>query len=282
MHIDGGARSSYWLGREQTDEEYFTLDLGDVYTIDEIDLRNTHNQGYNDRGTDEFYILGALEVDGNNQLVSPFAILSGNLSDASGMIPIPADVFTSDNGLTVADARYLQFIAVSYLEGKVSSGLNEIEVYGRLAGSLPGDFNGDGVLDASDVDMLTTEIVGGGNPTEFDLNSDGAVNNSDLTIWVQDLRVTYFGDANVDGEFNSADLVAVLSSGTYEADVDSQWSTGDFNADGRTDSSDLVTALADGGYEQGPARPWRVCRSRVPSHCWRLRPAGGWHFAIAG
>ena len=44
----------------------------------------------------------------------------------------------------------------------------------------------------------------------------------------------------------------VLSSGTYEADVDSVWSSGDFNGDGRTNSGDLVTALADGGYELGP------------------------------
>ena len=80
-HSDGGSRTSYWLGREQTEEEYFTLDLGDVYTLEEIDLRNAHNDQFNDRGTDEFVILGALEVDANNQLVSPFAVLSGNLSD---------------------------------------------------------------------------------------------------------------------------------------------------------------------------------------------------------
>ena len=44
----------------------------------------------------------------------------------------------------------------------------------------------------------------------------------------------------------------MLSSGTYEADVDAVWSTGDFNGDGRTNSSDLVVALSDGGYEVGP------------------------------
>jgi hypothetical protein len=251
-HVDGGARASYWLGREQTEEEYFTVDLGDVFTIEEIDLRNTHNDGYNDRGTDEFVIFGALEVDENNQLVSPFQILSGNLSDVSTQVPIEADVFTEANGLTVSDARYLQFVAINYLPDKVSSGLNEIEVYGRLAGGLPGDFNSDGVLDAADADLLTVSISAGGNPPAFDLNDDGLVNTDDLTVWVHDLRNTYFGDANVDGEFNTTDLVQVLASGTYEADVDSDWSRGDFNADGRTNSSDLVAALADGGYEAGP------------------------------
>jgi hypothetical protein len=56
----------------------------------------------------------------------------------------------------------------------------------------------------------------------------------------------------LDREFNSGDLVTVLASGTYEANVDSLWETGDFNGDGRTNSGDLVEALAGGGYEQGP------------------------------
>ena len=46
--------------------------------------------------------------------------------------------------------------------------------------------------------------------------------------------------------------MAVLASGTYEADVDAVWSTGDFDGDGRATSSDLVAALSDGGYEAGP------------------------------
>jgi hypothetical protein len=71
---------------------------------------------------------------------------------------------------------------------------------------------------------------------------------------------TYYGDANLDHEFASSDLVNVLASGSYEADVDAGWSTGDFNGDGRSASSDLVEALADGGYEAGP----RVAVAIVP------------------
>jgi hypothetical protein len=71
---------------------------------------------------------------------------------------------------------------------------------------------------------------------------------------------TYIGDADLNGEFNSSDLVAVLASGTYEADVAAVWSTGDFEGDGRTTSSDLVAALADGGYELGP----RAATAAVP------------------
>jgi hypothetical protein len=119
-------------------------------------------------------------------------------------------------------------------------------------GVLTGDFNANGVLDAPDIDDLTAQSAGGMNPATHDLNADALVNVGDVNVWVKDLFNSWVGDANLDGEFNSGDLVVVLASGTYEADVDSVWTTGDFNGDGRTNSTDLVAALADGGYELGP------------------------------
>jgi hypothetical protein len=120
------------------------------------------------------------------------------------------------------------------------------------AGGLPGDFNDNGVLDAGDIDLLTAQSAGGTNPAAYDLNSDALVNEADVGVWIKDLFNSWIGDADLDGMFTTSDLVAVLASGTYEADVDSVWTTGDFTGDGRTNSSDLVAALADGGYEMGP------------------------------
>jgi hypothetical protein len=130
--------------------------------------------------------------------------------------------------------------------------VDNIQVTADPGGGLGGDFNNDGQLTAIDIDLLSAEVRAQTNNASFDLNSDGSVNDADRTVWVSTLSNTYFGDANLDGQFNSGDLVGVLASGTYEADVDSSWETGDFNGDGRTNSSDLVTALADGGYEAGP------------------------------
>ena len=72
--------------------------------------------------------------------------------------------------------------------------------------------------------------------------------------WVKELKHTYLGDANLDGEFNSTDLVDVLAAGEYEDNiaVNSSWAEGDWNTDGEFTSADLVDALADGGYEFGP------------------------------
>ena len=64
---------------------------------------------------------------------------------------------------------------------------------------------------------------------------------------------TYFGDANLDGEFNTRDMVVVFVAGQYEDESsgNSTWTTGDWNGDAEFNSSDLVVAFADGGYEQG-------------------------------
>jgi hypothetical protein len=126
-----------------------------------------------------------------------------------------------------------------------------LEVY-PVGGVLVGDFNANGALDVGDIDDLTAQSATATNPSAYDLNSDALVNEGDIAVWVKDLFNSWIGDANLDGEFNSSDLVGVLASGTYEVDVNAVWSTGDFNGDGRTNSADLVSALADGGYEAGP------------------------------
>ncbi len=117
---------------------------------------------------------------------------------------------------------------------------------------IPGDFNSDGILDSLDADELVTQILSGANDMQFDQNADAVVNGEDLRIWVKDVAVTWFGDADLDGLFDSGDLVAVFQSGKYETAQPAGWVEGDWNADGRFDSGDLVAAFQDGGYELGP------------------------------
>ena len=40
----------------------------------------------------------------------------------------------------------------------------------------------------------------------FDLNSDSYIDLEDHRIWVKDIKHTWYGDADLDGEFNSSDL----------------------------------------------------------------------------
>ena len=118
----------------------------------------------------------------------------------------------------------------------------------------PGDFNADGLIDAADIDLLTAEVVAGTNNLRFDLNEDGFVTDDDRTVWVDEIKNTYFGDANLDGVFASDDFVAVFQAGKYENDVedDAGWAEGDWDGDLDFDSSDFVKAFQGGGYELGP------------------------------
>ena len=117
---------------------------------------------------------------------------------------------------------------------------------------VAGDFNGNGELDAEDIDILNADIRAGIGLPAQDLNGDGAINAADRTAWVHDLKNTWFGDANLDGEFNSSDFVQVFTAGKFESDVDATWADGDWNGDGRFNSSDFVAAFGDGGFEIGP------------------------------
>ena len=123
----------------------------------------------------------------------------------------------------------------------------------QLPSGVVGDFDGNGVLNAADIDMLTVELLEGERQNDwFDANADGDVDEIDRTAWVAELANTFSGDANLDGEFNSGDLVHVFQSGKFELDVNASWAEGDWNGDRRFDSSDLVLAFQDGGYELGP------------------------------
>ena len=127
---------------------------------------------------------------------------------------------------------------------------------------IVGDFSGNGELDIADVEALSIAIQSANGDAEFDLDSSGEVDGEDLRVWIEDLRGSYLGDANLDGEFNSRDFVTVFTAQEYEDDIDgnSTWAEGDWNGDGDFNTRDFVTAFAGGGYEKGP-RPAAVPES---------------------
>ena len=126
-----------------------------------------------------------------------------------------------------------------------------------------GDIDVNGFLDAGDLDRLQwmTQL----NYSWYDLTGDGIVDSVDYTHWVHFVADTYLGDANLDGEFDSRDLVSVFQAGKYGKSSTNQWgqtypehatwAEGDWNGDGVFGSGDLVVAFQDGGYEQGPRVP---------------------------
>ena len=70
-----------------------------------------------------------------------------------------------------------------------------------------------------------------------------------------------FGDANLDGVFDSADLVQLFVANEFQDDEteNSLWSEGDWNGDGEFDSSDLILAFIHGSYIQANPNPDCSC-----------------------
>jgi hypothetical protein len=105
------------------------------------------------------------------------------------------------------------------------------------------DFDGDGSIGTTDVDLLVAEIAAGNNEPTLDLDGDGFVTDADLTLWLEQAGeanigpgISYLeGDANLDGNVNATDLNALGINWQGTA----SWSGGDFTADGAVDAADL-------------------------------------------
>ncbi len=117
-----------------------------------------------------------------------------------------------------------------------------------------GDVDRDGVLSVRDVDAVSRAALRDPNQSLYDFDGNQIVNGSDVAVWATDFKRTYLGDADLDGQFNTADLVQVFQAGQFEDTLNdnSTWASGDWNADGDFGTSDLVVAFQQGGFEQGP------------------------------
>ncbi|MEZ6119204.1 MAG: hypothetical protein R3C28_21900 [Pirellulaceae bacterium] len=121
---------------------------------------------------------------------------------------------------------------------------------GSLALALdvqPGDINQDGVTDVADVNLICSAMD---SDLMFDLTADGLVDRNDHTYLLENILASGAGDANLDGVFDSTDLIIVFQAGQYEDDLEanSRWTDGDWNCDGEFDSADLVFVFKQDRY----------------------------------
>ncbi|MCP4193680.1 MAG: hypothetical protein GY768_23965 [Planctomycetaceae bacterium] len=124
-----------------------------------------------------------------------------------------------------------------------------------------GDYNRDGIVDVSDIDAQAIAMETPSNSlATFDENGDLTIDIQDRSIWINVHKNTFAGDANLDLEFNSSDLVGVFASGKYESGAMATWSEGDWDGSLLFDASDMVYAFVGGGYELGP----RTAAAGVP------------------
>lgn len=125
------------------------------------------------------------------------------------------------------------------------------------------DFNEDGVVNATDIDLLQIEVRAGIPTSNFDLTSDGVVNQDDIVELVSGILNTQFGDTDLDGDIDAVDLNQ-LGKRWLQADV-TGWSNGDFNGDGRIDDLDLAEVTTNWQPNAMPAMASLRSDDRLPN-----------------
>jgi len=112
--------------------------------------------------------------------------------------------------------------------------------------STLGDIDGDGNVDAADINLLYANL-GSTDPT-YDLDMDrGQADQADVDTLVEDILMTSYGDANLDGSLTSADFTLLQSNFSGPGG----WAEGDFNGDATVSIADF--ALLQSNFGGAPA-----------------------------
>jgi hypothetical protein len=123
----------------------------------------------------------------------------------------------------------------------------------RLIYCRPGDVDGNGTVDVDDLEILNEAVRVGDGELNYDINLDLMVDFQDVMSWIKCSKGTCVGDVNLDGVFDSGDLVQLFQVGIYESGGTAKWTSGDWTGDFKFDSSDLLLAFQEGCYEAGDA-----------------------------
>jgi hypothetical protein len=209
------------------------------------------------------YLRIEVDVDGTTSVLEEFFGVADAISDCDkglsngenpgeeGDICLLTEFNDYIWDLPSGDEVVVRFAALNTWGNEIVA-IDNIRISSGELVSLAGDFNGNGSRDPGDLDLLAAEMTAGTNNAAFDLNGDGVTDIGDRRFWVENLANTFIGDSNFDGEFSSADFVAVFIPAKYETGQAATWTEGDWNGDGVFSSSDFVAAFTGGGYENGP------------------------------
>ncbi|MCA9213654.1 MAG: hypothetical protein KDB27_11340 [Planctomycetales bacterium] len=132
--------------------------------------------------------------------------------------------------------------------------------------ALACDINRDGSCSGLDFDEIAAAVRSQNQDPKYDVyfaDRKFRVGAEDREFWITNLAMTHYGDSNIDGQFNSSDLVAVFRASKFETNEAAGWEQGDWNGDGLFTTSDLVRAFEADAYEK-PVRLVSVPEPHVP------------------
>ncbi len=230
-------------------------------------------------GGSNSFVSQGYNLIGTSSLDATSALFAFQNHDQTGVLDPQLESLQDNGGPTRTHLLRVTSLAVDRGDPSAKTGLGDTPLYdqrgtpfsrvtkGRLdigALELPStevdaDFNDDGLYALNDLDSLATAIALGLHPTIYDLTYDQRVDLADHDAWLTAAGARNLkpgrpypqGDSNLDGLFDSSDLVAIFQQGEYEDALqgNSSWSDGDWNCDGDSTTADLVTAFQTGMYE---------------------------------
>ncbi|MDH3602554.1 MAG: S8 family serine peptidase, partial [Candidatus Tectomicrobia bacterium] len=97
-----------------------------------------------------------------------------------------------------------------------------------------GDFNVDGTVDDTDINLLAEALRNGASDLRLDLNGDGVVDTGDREYLVTDIIDTSLGDVDLSGSVDLLDASKLLGN----VNGSGQWGDGDLSGDSLVDEAD--------------------------------------------
>lgn len=131
-----------------------------------------------------------------------------------------------------------------------------------------GDFNGDDVADADDLQLLIDAVARGSQNVDYVLSGTiPMADASEIDFYLRDVVHSLPGDANVDGVVNAIDLNQVGLN--WQRSACGGWSDGDFDGNGLVDAADLNAI----GLNWQQAARGRAGRVHSPTAAAKLTPS---------
>jgi len=187
----------------------------------------------------------AVTVDGSTGIAA--------LTVNSGTVANTAAVVVGAGGLVDLPDAARVTIGVASLAVTETAGGGKVDLGSGELGVAAGG------ISAAD---LRADILAGRNGGAWDGTAGITSAAAASSGGTREVGYTVAGDgsarANLDGVVDLIDLLAILSSGTYDQSTASVWDQGDFNYDGVSDLLDLLAVLGSNTYDQGnyfPAAP---------------------------
>ncbi|WP_428389889.1 serine hydrolase [Mucisphaera sp.] len=125
------------------------------------------------------------------------------------------------------------------------SSLMHAAILHDLSGERAGDLDGDGLVDAIDINLISAALRSGSTGPAFDLNGSGRVDELDRAFLVTGLLATAPGDSNLDG---IVDLIDLSNLASNFATIGRGWEQGDFDGNSIVNLVDLSLLATSFGF----------------------------------